>query len=477
MHSIALALPASGTAVGAGRNALEKDVITGLNLFLHLKSPAQMPALLATVQSRQQEVDDALAGLHYVHFARFLPTADGATLLVITEFDGDLKSYIMDFVAVLGDVFTAILAFVQDAPRLPVQRYPQDFWNFIQKNNIAQAQPWSAYARRTVIDIQGPRRGIAPAAVSAPPSSIDLADVQGNIVRGYRVHKARHFALAIGDAAGARRFVAALVGGDDARVPQVTTAALWRERPAYFMNIGFTAAGLRAFTQGPADAQRAAALGDVGDSEPARWLLGAPGQPAHVLLSLYTDEHQGTHLDLRSAQLRKLFADCGLSELSHHDAGGLPGGQVHFGYKDSISQPRIAGVPGHSAPSMQPECGAGEFLLGKDYVNQYGGNFIGDLPHALCDNASYAAVRMLQQDVAGFEALLQRVGRLHALDPELVAAKLLGRWRNGVPLMLCPDSTGSEGSAMAAERLNHFDYAPSVAAPKTETTLTARQSQ
>jgi hypothetical protein len=158
--------------------SLEGQVQSGLNLFLHLKSPAQMPALLAAIVAHQDDVNAALEGLHYVHFARFLPSLDGSTLMVITVFDGPartkddsasmrvdpavfgfaMKNYIMDFVAVLGPIFTAILEFVQDAPRLPVNQYPDDFWAFIQRNNIAQVQPWSAYPDMTVIDIQNARR-------------------------------------------------------------------------------------------------------------------------------------------------------------------------------------------------------------------------------------------------------------------------------------------------------------------------------
>lgn len=132
---------------------VDGQVQRGLNLFLTLKNPSQMPALLNSITALQPRVREALTGLHYVHFARFLPSRDGATLMVITVYDGDLESYLMDFVAVLGDVFTAILEFVQDAPRLPVRRYPRDFCAFVTKNSVEQVQPWSAYPTMTVLDI------------------------------------------------------------------------------------------------------------------------------------------------------------------------------------------------------------------------------------------------------------------------------------------------------------------------------------
>ncbi len=125
----------------------------GLNLFLPLKAPVQMPALLALIAEAKPTVFKQLALLDYVHFARFLPSPDGSTLWVITTFDGDLDPYILDFVGVVGDVFTQILYFIKGAPPLPVQRYPREFVAFVNAHNIPQADVWSAYPDLTVIDI------------------------------------------------------------------------------------------------------------------------------------------------------------------------------------------------------------------------------------------------------------------------------------------------------------------------------------
>lgn len=143
------------------------SVQPGLNLHLPLKSPMQMPALAATLKAHQPQTRVALESLHYVHFARFLPSWDYSALWVITVFDGaynvrndpeaydeSMRSYLMDFVATLGDIFTAILDFVQDAPRLPVTDYPRDFIDFVIANNRSDVNPWSAYPDMTVIDIQ-----------------------------------------------------------------------------------------------------------------------------------------------------------------------------------------------------------------------------------------------------------------------------------------------------------------------------------
>ena len=43
------------------------------------------------------------------------------------------------------------------------------------------------------------------------------------------------------------------------------------------------------------------------------------------------------------------------------------------------------------------------------------------------------------------------------IDPELLAAKMCGRWRNGVPLALSPD-TDSPAGGLSPEQLNDFGY-------------------
>jgi deferrochelatase/peroxidase EfeB len=313
--------------------------------------------------------------------------------------------------------------------------------------------------------------------------ALDLADIQGNLLRGYRSANARHFALQVGDQAGGGAFLAGLISGDEAASPQITTAEHWEEKPHYTLNVGLTSAGLvalgvsepvvagfpTAFQQGPAaradqpdpDYPDGVGLGDKGDSAPSNWILGGPSTPTvHMLLSLYTDEHRHERIDELTATLRALFAAHKLTEISTHDANALPHGKVHFGYRDGIAQPQIDGSPGRFRPDMQPKASTGDFLLGRDYTNVYGGNYIGSLPAALADNATYAALRILRQDVHSFEQFIHHRAERWRLNPELVAAKLLGRWRNGVPLTLAPDTAKPE-PPISEHQLNEFDYAPS----------------
>jgi deferrochelatase/peroxidase EfeB len=78
-------------------------------------------------------------------------------------------------------------------------------------------------------------------------------------------------------------------------------------------------------------------------------------------------------------------------------------------------------------------------------------------PEALSTNSSFAAFRILEQDVAGFEAFLTDGAATLGIDRELLAAKVCGRWRNGVPLVLSPDSD-APSPPVPDEALNDFDY-------------------
>jgi len=460
-----------------------RQITQGLNLTLELKSPLMMLPLLVAIEALQRRTDEALKELHFVHFARFLPTRDNQYLLVITEFDGDLEPYVMDFAASISEVFSAILAFVKDAPPLPVHEHPDEFWAFIQKNNkvLGTFNQWalySSYPDKTVLDIIGPRKDLPPPYADAKPHAIRRADVQGNILKGYRAKFARHFALRIRDARQARLFLAATLGGDDTLVPQVSNSVDWgSNRPSYFLNIGMTASGLdalevpeddlalfpAAFLDGPANSDRAKRNGDIDDSAPSKWILGAPGSHEHLFVSLYADD--AGVLDARTSQLRNVWDTGGIDELFVQDAADM-GGQVHFGYKDGISQPRIAGISG-GTPDMQPDVDVGEFLLGSEFRNIYGNASLGKVPESLGQNGSFAAIRILEQDVDGFEQMLATEAGKHGIDKEEVAAKLVGRWRNGDPLPLAPDMSGPNwpNASIPDDQANNFDYAPTPANP------------
>jgi Dyp-type peroxidase family len=306
-------------------------------------------------------------------------------------------------------------------------------------------------------------------------ADIDYADVQGTILRGYRADLARHFVLRVVDPAAARRFLGALVAGDDSRLPQITTAARWTVKPKCFLNLGITAAGLTelgvpapvlgtfpaAFLRGATDPVTCTLVGDVGPSDPSNWTHGfGDGAGVHLLLSLWAAGGRAVIEEI-SGVLRAGFAGA-LEELGAHDASALADNKVHFGYTDNISQPTVEGAPPtkRPRPDHQPVAPTGEFLLG--YTNQYGASYtVGQAE--LSTNSSFAAFRVLDQDVAGFEAFLVDYSTKAGIDVETLAAKVCGRWRNGVPLVLSPE-TPTPDPPVPRHQINDYDYVSTDAA-------------
>ncbi|MGB8441131.1 MAG: hypothetical protein WCE26_17170, partial [Candidatus Acidiferrales bacterium] len=62
---------------------------------------------------------------------------------------------------------------------------------------------------------------------SGSKSTLELADIQGFILRGYRMPMVRHFSLTVDVPAAARKLLGRLVSGDESDAPQITTAEDW----------------------------------------------------------------------------------------------------------------------------------------------------------------------------------------------------------------------------------------------------------
>src|ERR1700730_4399717 len=95
---------------------------------------------------------------------------------------------------------------------------------------------------------------------SASGSALDLGHIQGFHLRVYKMPMVRHFLLAVGVPAEARKMLGRLVSGNESDAPQITTAEDWhvgfesgpgdnpddvpRHKPDYCLNIGITWPGL-----------------------------------------------------------------------------------------------------------------------------------------------------------------------------------------------------------------------------------------
>lgn len=303
-------------------------------------------------------------------------------------------------------------------------------------------------------------------------ADLDLDDIQGLILRGYRKPAARHLLLRIDRRDAFGGMLGDLATEDHSSGPYITVAADWIDKPpvgvkpSHCVNIGFSYEGLKAlglqsssldsfpeeFKQGAV--ARASEVGDTGPSAPEHWAPSLRSPDAHVVLSVFADD--ADELESVSTDLRGRAARGEATELDHFDARALPGEVAHFGFRDGLSQPTIQGAPMAGLRDPFPLTPPGEFLLG--HPSQHPGfAYPVPQPEALGRNGSFGAFRILEQDVHGFERFLAEESERGGIDRELLAAKIVGRWRNGVPLSMSP-ATDSPDPPIPLDRLNSFDY-------------------
>ncbi len=126
-----------------------------LSLFMPLAPGTDLSTVGQLLAQYQSELGDALNSIHTVHFARFmfLNLNNTPTLALFTEFDGDFKTYVLDFVAQLGPIFDALLAHVADPPPTPVSAHPDEFVTWVDQHNPQPLTFYSAYPNYTVLQI------------------------------------------------------------------------------------------------------------------------------------------------------------------------------------------------------------------------------------------------------------------------------------------------------------------------------------
>ncbi|HTQ07036.1 MAG TPA: hypothetical protein VMI54_24430 [Polyangiaceae bacterium] len=292
---------------------------------------------------------------------------------------------------------------------------------------------------------------------------LELDDIQGLVFSGYaRQPFARYWFLEL--AAGGAAWLARLLF-------RISTSERRERRADRRVNVAFSASGLRAlglpepalatfpraFLDGMAAPERAAALGDGGENAADHWDFGgARGRVDALLLAYATDPDE---LDEESDELEDEFERFGIK--AHVEDAYLPADRRgHFGFLDPRSNPHIRrGFRLRRQDPLERALPAGEFVLG--YRNTDG--HFAEGPRAplrtsaralpplvdarravdLGRNGTFVAVRKLAQDVPGFWRYAAQTGG--ALWPEAgpraatrLAEHLVGRTLDGARLERCP---------------------------------------
>jgi Dyp-type peroxidase family len=224
------------------------------------------------------------------------------------------------------------------------------------------------------------------------------------------------------------------------------------------LNLGFTTAGLTQLL-GPARLQLELAfergadhpdtIAKLNDPPPSKWrpqwrseridgvfLIAGP-DPSFV-------NHQGDVLRERyGTAIRIAYSEVGQVR------PGAQRGHEHFGFLDGVSQPGVRGLTRPSKPIYRPDEGLpgqdliwpGEFVFG--YPGQHPSHPTkeGTPPPMAAPwqrNGSYMVFRRLEQKVPEFRRFVRHQAARLGMDRELLAARMVGRWKSGAPLELAP---------------------------------------
>jgi Dyp-type peroxidase family len=184
------------------------------------------------------------------------------------------------------------------------------------------------------------------------------------------------------------------------------------------------------FQQGMA--ARAKVLGDSGENSPERWEKPLGSSDVHVVITAVAPDTE--RLESAMDRARKTYREMrGVTAIWRQDCHVRPNEKEAFGFKDGIGHPAIEGTGLPSTNPHERPLRAGEFVLG--YPDEMADSPSMPQPEILGRNGSYVAFRKLHQRVAAFRRYLKENT---SYPEELLAAKMMGRWRSGAPLALCP---------------------------------------
>ncbi|MDE5462203.1 hypothetical protein [Bradyrhizobium sp. CSS354] len=297
---------------------------------------------------------------------------------------------------------------------------------------------------------------------NSPTPPYEPRNVQGMILRGYTHRYSCHMLFTFADRKGATDFIRALL-------PYVQSAEAWSNKPERMLNIGLTFDGVLTFEPGfksqfptefeagPWSADSQQSLHDTGPSDPKVWwnatkqavhcIVHVYGLTAEALGSLVTTVSQAAGTN-RVSEILPLKPERGQSGRLEEYAPLE--NYIHFGYKDGIDNPGLAWPADPAVPTNPVKSDPGDannFLVGYPGSTFQPGPETGRAGRFAKDGC-YNAFRVLYQDVRAFDQFLAdtapmvvaAIGGSEDHAREWLAAKLVGRWRNGSPLVLSPDA-------------------------------------
>jgi deferrochelatase/peroxidase EfeB len=295
---------------------------------------------------------------------------------------------------------------------------------------------------------------------------LELEDIQHYLLTRPNATIAQYNFMSFNNAESGRKWIKALLPtvGNAKTVMQASPTDMRWVSMAFTHNglqmLGLDEASLasfpEAFRQGMA--ARAGMLGDTGSNSPDYWEDEMANENLHAVVILFArdrDERERC-IKIHDDYLKDVPGVSILSTLLLEAVPPFDYVHEHFGYRDRLTTPVIEGMGIEATPGSHSPSKPGEFFLG--YPDESGVIPVQPQPDILSKNGSYLAYRRMQEHVGAFRDFLKAHGNTEE-ERELVAAKLMGRWRKtGAPLVLCPHADDRE-LGFDDQRNNNFDYA------------------
>jgi Dyp-type peroxidase family len=339
---------------------------------------------------------------------------------------------------------------------------------------------------------------------------VNLDDVQAHVLRSLDPSFAIYAFFRIKDRAAFKAFLSSAVQPlvnqrqrNGEIEPRIYSEQGWacssrQVQLRFHTQVGFTLRGLRAigldrrtlttfpeaFCEGMA--ARAKILDDTGAAAPEVWHGYLGSDQVHGLLSwIFPRDNETVEADAFSSgskspdseidyigrKIRDLI-DANGAQVLHVEIGqanfrrfqrGEMGCVEHFGFREGISQPWVdvgSGPPPHGGGTPKKDgtwapLALGEFLLG--YTDEDG--LVQPWPSnkALRQSGTYMVFRKLEQDVTGYRRFVQGAAG-DERGRRRFAARMIGRWQDGTPLVHCPNEPSESVSEHRSRTINDFRF-------------------
>jgi Dyp-type peroxidase family len=303
-------------------------------------------------------------------------------------------------------------------------------------------------------------------------TNIDLDQIQGDVLIGLQKFAEQFLFFEIKDTPGFKALLRKKIAH------RITTTRTVQERefhlrdhknqgntaplPNIGVNLGFTAGGIGklipATNNGKTLGDASFAAGAKGQAKSLGDPVDGGGNPTTWVPEFLNATIDGVFLitggsdAVVSAEAKALLSILGATvAASFRENGdvrpGLEKGHEHFGWLDGVSQPGINGLttPFPGQRLLDP----GLFAFG------YGPTANPALPWM--KNGSFMVFRRLKQLVPEFDDYQLTQAAALGMDPVLLGARLVGRWKSGAPIELTP---AQDDTTMGPDpqRNNNFDF-------------------